>query len=235
MLKKSIQTYYQSFISLFYPNLCLICNGNVPFTDRQICLKCETELPVTNFHLDDDNPIFQKFAGRIKLEQAAAFFYFFKKGKVQTLIHDLKYHNKADVGVQLGKMYGSILKESGYFDTIDFILPVPLHPKKEKQRGYNQSDMFAQGLSAILDKPWRNDILKRIEYTNTQTQKSTIERFENVKSAFKIAKPDVIQNKHVLIVDDVLTTGATMEACAINCLEIGDCRVSFAVIGYAVS
>jgi ComF family protein len=232
---KSIKTYYQSFISLFYPNLCLVCNGNVPFTDRRICLKCEAELPVTNFHLDDDNPIFEKFAGRIELEQAAALFYFFKNGNVQTLIHDLKYHQKAEIGIQLGKMYGSILKESGYFDTVDFILPVPLHPKKEKQRGYNQSDMFAQGLSATLGKPWRKDILKRTEYTNSQTKKSIIDRFENVKSAFEIAKPNAIQNKHILIVDDVMTTGATMEACAINCLEAADCRVSFATIGFAVS
>jgi ComF family protein len=230
----NIKTYYQSFISLFYPNLCLVCNRSVPFIDRRICLKCEDQLPLTNFHLDEDNPIFEKFAGRINLEQAAALFYFFKAGNVQTLIHDLKYHNKAEIGIQLGKMYGSILKEDGYFKTVDFILPVPLHPKKEKQRGYNQSDMFAQGLSTTLGKPWRKDILRRTEYTNSQTKKNIIDRFENVKYAFEIAKPDLIQNKHILIVDDVMTTGATMEVCAINCLEAADCRVSFATIGFAV-
>jgi ComF family protein len=231
----SIKTYYKSFLSLFYPNLCLICNDNVPFIDREICLKCETELPLTNFHLYDSNAIFEKFAGRIPLEQAAALFYFHKAGKVQPLIYELKYRNKPEVGVQIGKMYGTILKEYDYFSSVDFILPVPLHPKKEKQRGYNQSDVFAQGLSATLGKPWRKDILKRTQYTNSQTKKNIIDRFENVKSAFEVAKPKAIQNKHVLIVDDVMTTGATLEACAINCLEAADCKVSFATIAFAVS
>ncbi|NJN78368.1 MAG: ComF family protein [Saprospiraceae bacterium] len=167
----NIKTYYQSFVSLFYPNLCLICNDNVPFTERRICMKCETELPLTNFHQDDSNPIIEKFAGRIKLEEAGALFYFFKTSKVQTLIHELKYQNRAEIGIQFGKMYGVLLREDKAFESVDFILPVPLHPKKEKQRGYNQSDMIAQGLSQGLGKPWRNDILKRKKYTNSQTQK----------------------------------------------------------------
>ncbi len=233
MFIKILQTYIDSFVSLFYPNLCLACAKNAIQKGEQLCFECETELPLTNFHLLPENPITDKFAGRLQLQNAAALFYFKKGSKVQHLIHELKYHNKPEVGLQLGKLYGSTLHENQSFKEVDFIIPVPLHQKKEKQRGYNQSDVFAEGLSQRLGKPWKKNILTRCEHTETQTQKNVIDRFENVKNAFEIRQPQILQNKHVLLVDDVLTTGATLEACALKLAAIENCKVSLAVIAFA--
>lgn len=233
-MKKTIQTYFNAFTELLYPNLCPACNNHL-IENQKLCFDCETNLPLTDFHLHNENEVTEKFYGRIEIENGGSLLRFTKSGRVQELIHQLKYRGNSEIGIHLGRMYGEILKENNAFETVDLIIPVPLHPKKEKQRGYNQSDMIAQGMAQTLFIPWQRDILIRTEYTTSQTKKSNFDRFENVKNAFNIAKPNVIKYKHILLVDDVLTTGATLEACALKLLEIEGCKVSIAVLAIAES
>lgn len=231
---KTIQTYFQAFTELLYPNLCPAC-GNHLIKNQKLCFDCDANLPLTEFHLHKENEVTEKFDGRISIENGGALLRFTQSGRVQELIHQLKYRGNSEIGIHLGRMYGEILKKNNAFETVDLIIPVPLHPKKEKQRGYNQSDMIAQGLSQTIGIPWQRDILIRTEYTTSQTKKSNIDRFENVKNAFAITKSNLIKNKHILLVDDVLTTGATLEVCALNLLDIEGCRVSIAILAIAES
>ena len=228
-----IYDYLHDFISLFFPQLCATCGKNLFKSESTICTQCFYHLPYTNFHLDDENRVVRQLYGRIPFESAAAFLYFAKGSKVQNLIHGLKYNNKPEIGTRLGEMYGQKLKAIEKFKEIDLILPVPLHPKRLKKRGYNQSEYFAMGLSNSLEIPLRSDILVRPVATSTQTQKSRFSRFENMKDVFSISNSELLQGKHVLLVDDVLTTGATVEACALELLKVQALRISIASIAFA--
>ncbi len=174
----------------------------------------------------------EHFWGRVKLEYGASFYYFKKGGLVQQLIHNLKYANKPEIGLRLGQLYGKVLKKSPFLGQAEIIIPVPLHPRKQKMRGYNQSAKFAQGLSLGMEIPW-SAALHRNMMTATQTQKARIERFSNVEHAFEVAKPNFIKGKHLLLVDDVITTGATLEACAHQLLTVPDTKVSVVTIAFA--
>lgn len=230
----SLKKYLISFKELFYPQLCLICNEHALAANRQFCLECEGNLPETDFHFDTDNAMLEKFAGRIKIEMAGACFFFIKTGRIQQLMHALKYQSKTKVGIQIGIYYGNLLKQSSHFQTIDLIIPVPLHPRKEKQRGYNQSDTFAQGLASSMNIPWLKNGLIRTTYTETQTKKSVMERFDNVSNVFEVNRSKSLKNKHILLVDDIMTTGATLEACAVKLLEIENVKVSIVTIAFAI-
>ncbi len=222
------------FLSLLYPNLCLACNENLVANQEVLCLRCRYQLPKTDFHLHEENIFTERFWGRLPISSGASFCHFIKGGSVQKLIHRLKYDGKKSIGVYLGKLYGESLQESTYFKDVDLILPVPLHPKKERRRGYNQSDLFAQGLSASMNIPWNRDVLIRRQFTTTQTAKSRIDRFANVVEAFEVKNGHMLPDKHVLIVDDVMTTGATLEACGIKVLEAAsNVKLSFATIAMA--
>ena len=221
------------FVSLFYPKLCLSCSKNITPDKESICISCQVQLPKTNFHLEKENPFTDRFWGRIKIENGASLYHFAKGGHVQHLIHNLKYQGKADVGIKLGNLYGKVLKKAPLFSDIDLIIPVPLHPKKELKRGYNQSDMFAKGLSESMEVSWEKNVLIRSKMTETQTKKSRLERLENVQNVFEIKNPKILENKHILIVDDVLTTGATLEACATKILVVPNTKVSLATIAFA--
>ena len=225
--------YLDNMSCLFYPRLCLACEWkDIP--PRQIlCIKCDAKLPRTDFHLQKENEFTQRLLGRIHLETAAALYFFEKESKTQALIHNLKYKGKQKVGVILGQVLGGLLKKSPYYQDIDLIIPIPLHRRKEIERGFNQSDVFAQGLSEAMGIPWKRDVLIRTEYTASQTNKSRRERFENVIQAFHILHPEKIKGKHILLVDDVLTTGATLEAGAVKILEVADTKVSLAAIAFA--
>ena len=229
----SFQTILNDVISLLYPNLCLACREHTPARGEIICLRCQHKLPKTNFHLERENPFTERFWGRIPIESGAALYHFVRGGRVQELLHRLKYLGKADVGLRLGQWYGEMLRESPYFREVDLIVPVPLHPRKERLRGYNQSALFAKGLSETLRKPWLKNGLVRTSFTESQTQKSRAERLENVMEVFAVGNAAQLTSKHVLVVDDVMTTGATLEACGLKILELPGTKLSFATIAIA--
>ena len=209
----------RDFIALFYPHLCLACERNLSASKEVMCLTCQYELPKTDFHLHPDNPFTEKFWGRIDLHAGAALYYFTKNGKVQQLLHRMKYGGRKDIALEIGRIYGKVLIGTPLFRTIDLIVPIPLHPKKERRRGFNQSNLFAQGLSESMQVPWHRNIIVRRNFTETQTTKSRAERFDNVSMAFALSPGTKWEARHLLLVDDVITTGATLEACGRLLLE----------------
>ncbi|MCX7954379.1 MAG: ComF family protein [Bacteroidales bacterium] len=222
------------FIKLFFPELCKSCGTNLLRNEKYICTTCLSELPFTNYHKYIENPVHQIFWGRIKIEFATSLFYFSKHSKVQTLLHRLKYEGDKSVGYFLGELLGQKLSESSFFNDVNYIVPVPLHPKKIIRRGYNQSQIISEGISKIINKPVAN-IIERITETQTQTKKTRIERWTNVSDVFrlKIIDKEKYYNKHFLIVDDVITTGATIEACANTLISLENAKVSVATIAKA--
>lgn len=218
------------FISLIYPRICMACGNSLYKHEKIICNYCLYHLPKTYFHLEKDNPVSQKFWGRVNIESVAAYYYFSKAGKVQHLIHQLKYNKQKEIGIFVGKLYGIELKNSVLFKNTDIIVPVPLHPKKQRIRGYNQSEMFAKGLSVSMDVDINTNILYRNISSETQTKKSRYKRWENVKEIFKIKDAETLKDKNILLVDDVITTGSTLEACANALLQIPGTKVSIATM-----
>lgn len=231
---RKLNEYLEGFIGLFYPNLCLVCHQNLSIKDETLfCFSCEVKLPQTNYHLEKENPFIERFWGRLPIQAAAALYFYSKGNRTQKLIYQLKYNGKKEIGLQVGQHYGRQLKESSLFKAIDLIVPVPLHRRKQLKRGYNQSDYFAQGLSHSMGIPLLKDGLKRTVFTKTQTKKEQMARFENVLKAFEVKQADKLKGKHILLVDDVLTTGATLEACATKILEVEGTRVSLVTIAMA--
>ncbi|MCP4441013.1 MAG: ComF family protein [Aureispira sp.] len=223
----------QKLLDLVYPRLCLACTQRVPAKGSSICISCQGQINPTNYHLLDDNPVLERFWGRIQLQHATTYCTFTKEGLIQQLIHALKYRHQPQIGIELGKLYGHELKNAPLYQNIDYIIPVPLHPKKQHKRGYNQAAKFAEGLAETMGIKWSDDFFVRQENTTTQTKKSRMDRFENVKSAFRVVAPEKLINKHLLLVDDVITTGATLEACASNLIEVEGVKVSLAAIALA--
>lgn len=229
---KKITRIFNDFLGLFFPELCVVCNKHLLVQEKLICTECLYHLPKTNFHNDAENPVAQLFWGRTKLEHATAYFYFNKGSQYQEMMHHFKYHGKKEIGFILGKTFGLQLKDSPFND-IDIVIPVPLHPKKLKKRGYNQSDWIAMGIANSLEKMASTDNLIRSVETTTQTRKSRFERWQNVDNIFRLKEPDLIKGRHILLVDDVVTTGSTLEACANAILEIDGTKVSIATLAVA--
>lgn len=221
------------FVSLFYPNYCLGCSSALYKGEEIICTRCIRELPKTGYALDPQNPVMLRLAGRLPLKFGLAFLKFRKTGLVQHLLHQLKYNNHPEVGVRLGKLFGKELTESGMANEIDLIVPVPLHASRKRRRGYNQSAKFAEGLSYALGIPWNESVSSRVVRTKTQTRKSKVERWENVKDVFAIEHPEEIYGLRILLVDDVMTTGATLEACGKQLLQAGCTELSVACLAEA--
>jgi ComF family protein len=190
-------------------------------------------LPKTNFHTDTNNPVARSFWGRAPIEQAAAYYYFKKDTGVQNILHNLKYKGQTKLGQSLGFMYGAELKQSPHFAGVDVVLPVPLHKKKQRKRGYNQSEHFALGLAQSLGAQLDTTSLIKTTHTESQTKKNRLERVDNVANVFTVTAPQQLAGKHVLLVDDVITTGATIEACALQLATVSGIRISVAGIAYA--
>ena len=222
------------FTSLIFPRICAACGNSLWKHEDVICHSCEFHLPKTNFHFSEDNPVARMFWGRTYIWSGAAFLYFNKGNKVQQLVHQLKYKGRKDIGVFLGTMYGQTLKYAPQFSCADVIIPVPLHKKKYMKRGYNQSEQFALGLSSAMNIPVNRHILTRTKATETQTRKSRFRRYQNVREIFLANQPEQWRSKHLLLVDDVITTGATLESCIQELVAIPDVKISIACIATAL-
>lgn len=230
---KLLGGYLADFVSLLFPELCPACQASLVANEHIICSDCRYNLPYTNFHFQPDNIVAQQFYGKINVEAAYALYYFTKGGKVQNLMHHFKYKGMQEIGVLLGAIAGKQLMENSIFNSVDFIIPVPLHKKRLKERGYNQSTYFAEGLAQQLNAVIEDNNLQRIVATETQTHKSRFARFENMQEVFKTRYPERLENKHVLLVDDIVTTGSTLEACGIELLKVPGLKLSIATIAYA--
>lgn len=224
---------FEDFLSLIYPRICMSCGKSLFKYEHCICTFCMYHLPRTNFHLEEDNAVSRLFWGKAPVHSAASLFFFYKGGRVQQLMHQLKYKGQKDIGIFLGKLYGKELLKSPLFNTVKYIVPVPMHPKKEKIRGYNQSEIFACGLSQSMKIPVDTKTLIKTTKTETQTKKSRFSRWENVKEVFEMKDYDHFANKHVLLVDDVITTGSTLESCILNLLKVHGIKISVASLAYA--
>lgn len=211
----------------------MACGKNAPVNNDFFCVSCDYKLPKTDFHLEKENEFTRRFWGRLNIEAGAALYRFVKGGRAQGVVHNVKYKNQRELAVKLGERYGEVLKNAPIFKSVEVIVPVPLHPKKEHQRGYNQSDLFAQGLSISMQIPWEQHALKRTHYTETQTKKTKLERLENVLNVFALDDISKIKGKHVLLVDDVLTSGATLDACGNKILDLPNTKLSLATIAMA--
>lgn len=227
------RSYLADFVSLLFPELCAACRESLVANEKLLCTDCRYNLPYTNFHLQPDNIVASQFWGKINVEAAFALFYFTKGGKVQNLLHELKYNGQRQIGNLVGNIAGEQLIKNSIFNTIDYIIPVPLHKKRLRERGYNQSTHFAEGLADKLNSLVEENNLVRIKATETQTHKSRFARFENMQEVFVVSNPQRLINKHVLLVDDVITTGSTLEACGAKLLEIEGLKLSIATIAYA--
>ena len=201
--------------------------------EQVICTSCQYSLPLTNFHLQADNIVARQFWGKVNVQAAYALYYFTKGGKVQNLVHHLKYKGMQQIGHAVGNIAGAQLVKNEIFYTADVIIPVPLHKKRLKQRGYNQSTCFADGLAQKLNAVVDDTSLIRIRATETQTKKGRFTRFENMQEVFTVIDPEKLRNKHILLVDDIVTTGSTLEACAVELLKIEGIKLSIATIAYA--
>ncbi|MFC3200200.1 ComF family protein [Parapedobacter deserti] len=229
-----VKQYLNDLVSLFFPQTCAGCDVPLAYGEQLICTACWFHLPYTYAHLDSENASARQFWGRVKLEAAASYLYFKEASRVQQIIYHFKYKSRPELGLILGERYGELLKESPPFNRADVIVPVPLHPAKLRKRGYNQSALFAEGLCRAMQIPVAALCLARVKATRSQTQVNRYARHENMLEAFEIRDPEIIGGKHVLLADDVLTTGATIEACASVLLDAGAAKVSAVTIAKAL-
>ena len=211
---------------LFYPKLCAACELKLVENETSICTSCRHDLPLTNFLNYNDNKVTQVFYGRVLIEKGYSLLFYRKKGITQKLIQDLKYKGNEEIGIFFGNWLGEILKENNEFTSVDYIVPVPLHPKKLKERGYNQVTKFGEKLSEHLKTPYIENYLIRISSSKTQTFKSRFERFSNNDTKFILKNPTYFNNKHILLIDDVITTGATIEACVKEFKKSNNCKIT---------
>jgi ComF family protein len=222
------------FISLLFPRLCYGCGNHLTRSETLICTECYIMIPRTNYHLKSDNPVSQLFWGRCLIEKAAVFSFYTKDSRIKRMIHQLKYKGVKEIGYELGRIYGRSLRSSGYLDGIDLIIPVPLHASKKRQRGFNQSELISHGMSEVAEIPVDPDLLVRKTVTKTQTRKSRYDRWINVREVFVVKDKSKLKNRHILLVDDVITTGSTIEACANEILEAENVKVSVAALAFSV-
>lgn len=224
----------KDFLNLLFPRTCISCHGLIVKQEELWCTYCSMRLPKTNFHLMDNNPLMDRFYGKIPIEDVLAYLKFVKGGMVQTLMHQFKYKQKREVGRVLARWFVHDLQRVGRLDQVDLIIPVPLHRNKLKKRGYNQSHIFGLAMAKAANIEYKNDNLIRITDNSAQAkQADRLSRWKNVADNFMVVQGEGLKNKHVLLVDDVLTTGATLEASAIPLLDSGIKSLRIATIAAA--
>ena len=223
----------KSIVNLFFPKVCNACHNLLNDYEDTICLDCRHDLSITNFHFDNNDSVAKVLYGRAKIENGTALFRFEKKGNVQRLIHNLKYKDHEHIGFVLGNWLGGELKTLEAYKNIDAVIPVPLHKNKLKKRGYNQVAMFGQQIAAALNTDYLDDVLVKITNTKSQTTKGRFTRWTNSDELFALKNMETIDNKHILIVDDIITTGATLEACISVLNQAKNIKISIATMAIA--
>jgi ComF family protein len=222
----------ESLLQIIFPHICSGCGSDLLSVESNLCLRCVDALPETDFEKHENNPVEKIFWGRLLLESASASYYFTKESLVQHLMHQFKYKSNKELGLQLGRMMGYQLLYSERFK-VDAIVPLPLFPGKEKRRGYNQSVLLCEGIAELLKVPVLTDVIIRPEHTETQTKKGRIERWRNMEGKFLLTNREKVAGKHLLLVDDVVTTGATLEACGTELLKVDKVKLSIATLCFA--
>jgi ComF family protein len=232
MKLSSLHLFRESLLHLVFPHVCEGCGTDIIQPDHFLCLHCLSNLPHTSFHLHANNPIEKTFWGRLPVTSATAQYYFTRQSVIQHLMHQLKYKGNKELGYYLGKLMGSALAASNRFAYADALIPLPLFSSKEKKRGYNQAKVLCEGMAAVMGKPVIDNVVYRAMHTETQTKKNRIERWQNIEKGFALSNAHLIEGKHVILVDDVITTGATLEACGRALMQC-DVRVSIAALCFS--
>lgn len=228
------KTILNHFFELFFPRLCVCCEDRLIDHEKSICLNCLYNLPTTNYLTTPNNKLEVFFAGRFPFERIASFAYFVKGGSIQKIIHEIKYKNNAELAIYIGEISGREILKSEFFKEIDYIVPIPLHNKRLKQRGYNQALMLAKGISNKTGLTVNEDNLVRIINNPSQTKNSRFERWKNTEGIFDIKNKNLFRGKHILLIDDVITTGSTIEVCAKLLLSCPESRISIFTIGVSI-
>ncbi len=234
MYLPAFSTLFQQFSGLFFPHTCAACGSANLAGSAGICPQCLATLPITGYLGEPGNPVEEIFWGRIPLQNAAACCFFAKKSRIQLALHQVKYHYRADAGLQLGEWMGYQLAATPWFSGIDLVLPMPLHPKRLAERGYNQAELLSRGISGVTLTPQLPGALRRNSATKSQTKQHRHERWENMQGVFGVADPRQLASKHVLLIDDVVTTGATLEAMGEKLLQVPNLTLSICCFAYTV-
>lgn len=223
----------KAIFDLFFPKVCYACLNILNDNENTICVNCRHNLPITSFHFNNDDAVKKVLYGRAIIENGTALFRFEKKGLVQQLIHGLKYKGYETIGTALGNWLGGELKDLEAYKMVDIVIPVPLHKNKLKKRGYNQVTKFGQQIAKALDAEYLDYVLIKVTNTKSQTIKNRLARWNNTDELFAIKKPELLENKHVLLVDDIITTGATIEACISVLNHTKNIKISVVTIAIA--
>jgi ComF family protein len=223
----------EALLHLAFPHVCEGCGTDNLQAEHLLCLRCLSSLPSTNFYMHPNNPIEKIFWGRMPVTSASSQYYFTKESMMQHLMHQFKYKGNKEVGIYLGRLMGWALQESNRFSFVDALIPLPLHKSREHKRSYNQAAILCEGISSVLNKPVLKNVVIRPEQTETQTKKGRIQRWQNMRGKFELTNPQAIEEKHVLLVDDVVTTGATLEACGQEILKAKNTQLSIATLCFS--
>lgn len=231
--KITVGEYLQSLVEVIYPNLCIICQKETPINGRELCLLCLTELPYTDHFEYNNNHITKKFFGRLEIAHGAALLSYYKGSMFTDMLHRFKYEGGKDIGFMLGRMTGHRLLKSSWCDSVDIIVPMPIHKNRRKVRGYNQSTEYAKGIKAITNIPIVENLVIKKHYTTSQVSKGRMARQTNVDMTFALVDKHRYAGRHILLVDDVITTGATILACAQCLQQIPKVKISVVAIAFA--
>ncbi|MEO8174437.1 MAG: phosphoribosyltransferase family protein [Sediminibacterium sp.] len=233
-MQSTSKKYFNDLLHLFYPHNCEGCGSDILYDNQFLCARCMHHLPETGFFLKPFNPVEKLFYGRADIRHAAAAYYFTKDSLLQHLMVQLKYKSNREAGYFLGRMMGRACMHSERFMDIDALVPLPLNAKKEQIRGYNQAALICEGMKETWQKPVYKDAVARNRFTETQTKQNRVSRWQNMEGVFTVTQRADLENKHILLVDDVITTGATLEACGSSILEIPGCELSIAAAAYTI-
>lgn len=229
----SIKDIFNSFIDTLFPRICPVCNNVLLSHEKHICTKCRIDIPITRYHMQEFNAMEQLFAGKTPIEKAVGYFFYEKGNPYSNILHNIKYRNNPQLGQYVAKLFAQELLSRDIFRDIDCIIPVPLHHRKKIQRGYNQSEYIAKGFSEVFDIPVHNNIIIAHKSHESQTNKGIYERWLNTQNIFSAQDTQVLENKHVLIVDDVVTTGATLLSATLTIASVPNIKISLATLGVA--